>query len=217
MSRKLVAIHRVLAGAEKVLDAQVLLDPFEKEFDLPAAFVKVGNRSRRQHCFVGQKDERLVCSRVFESNASDVFRIVLGSVVALEHHTLIGNHATASVAGIRVDAPGPKRGLGSGDVKGTRLMQPIESLKIQISPIHDIKRPRLEDQHVEHLGVVNLAVVDIDKRWDCAAQIQQGVHLHGRLCRAKQRPRKQTHAQIDGARIQGVDRIGELYPKSSEA
>ena len=33
----------VLAGAEKALDAQVLFDPFEEEFDLPAAAIKLGD------------------------------------------------------------------------------------------------------------------------------------------------------------------------------
>jgi len=35
-----LGLHSVFACAEKVLDAQVLLDPFEKEFDLPAVFVQ---------------------------------------------------------------------------------------------------------------------------------------------------------------------------------
>ena len=30
-------LHRILAGAQKTLDAQVLLDPLEEQFHLPAA------------------------------------------------------------------------------------------------------------------------------------------------------------------------------------
>lgn len=40
---------------------------------------------------------------------------------------------------------------------------------------------------------------------DTAAQVQQSVHLHGRLGGAKRRPVEQTQAQIDGGGIQGVD------------
>ena len=36
-------LHRVLAGAQKRLDAKVLLDLFEEEFDLPALPVQLGN------------------------------------------------------------------------------------------------------------------------------------------------------------------------------
>ena len=49
----------VLAGAQKALDAQVLLDPFEEEFDLPAAFVECGDGGRRQSGVVGEEHQRL--------------------------------------------------------------------------------------------------------------------------------------------------------------
>src|SRR4030042_6902157 len=34
-------LHRILGCAEKCFDSQVLLDPFEKDFYLPSAFVKL--------------------------------------------------------------------------------------------------------------------------------------------------------------------------------
>lgn len=40
-------------GAVKNLDLQVLLDPFEKEFDLPAAAIEVSNLRGRQVQAVG--------------------------------------------------------------------------------------------------------------------------------------------------------------------
>jgi len=42
-----------------VLDAQVLLDPFEKEFDLPAVFVQGCDGGCRRTGVVGQKDQSL--------------------------------------------------------------------------------------------------------------------------------------------------------------
>ena len=36
-------LHGVLAGAQKRLDAQVLLDPFEEQLDLPTLPVELGN------------------------------------------------------------------------------------------------------------------------------------------------------------------------------
>jgi hypothetical protein len=38
----------VLAVAQKLLDAQVLLDPFEEQFQLPATFVQSSNGQGRQ-------------------------------------------------------------------------------------------------------------------------------------------------------------------------
>ena len=57
-----VSHNRVLAGTQKALDAQVLLDPsfdvaqdrIEEQLDLPAALVQRGNGQGRQHRVVGQ-------------------------------------------------------------------------------------------------------------------------------------------------------------------
>ena len=43
----------ILAGAIKRFDAQVLLDPFEEEFHLPASFVKLRNEGSRECEVVG--------------------------------------------------------------------------------------------------------------------------------------------------------------------
>ena len=59
-----------------------------------------------------------------------------------------------------------KLGHGPCDTECAGLMQAIHPLKIQIAPIHDVKGLGLEDQQIEHLGVVGLAVGDIEKRWD---------------------------------------------------
>ena len=52
-------LHGVLAGAEEHLDAQVLLDPFEELFHLPALAVQVGNQLWFEREVVGQKNQTL--------------------------------------------------------------------------------------------------------------------------------------------------------------
>src|ERR1051326_2453900 len=60
------------------------------------------------------------------------------------------------------------------------------------------------------MHVVQPAVGDLNEARDAAAQIEQGVHLHFRLGRTKVRPRKQRQAQIDGGRVESVDRGVEV-------
>ena len=52
-----------LVGAIKRLDAQVLLDPFEKQFDLPALAVQVCNQLGLESEVVGQKSYSLSVHR----------------------------------------------------------------------------------------------------------------------------------------------------------
>jgi len=52
--------HRVLVRAEKRLDAQMLLDPFEEQLDLPTAFVELGDGQSRKLEVVGEEPEAFV-------------------------------------------------------------------------------------------------------------------------------------------------------------
>ena len=43
-----LSLHCVLGSSEEGLDSQILFDPFEKNFYLPATLVKLSNRQGRQ-------------------------------------------------------------------------------------------------------------------------------------------------------------------------
>jgi hypothetical protein len=100
--------------------------------------------------------------------------------------------------------------FGAGDEEGTRPMQHMQAREIDIAAIHDIGGAGLGQHEVESVNVVQLAVRDMDEARDAAAQIEQGVHLYRRLGGAKVRPRKQREAQIDGGRIQSIDRVVQV-------
>ena len=51
--------HGVWAGAVKGFDAQMLLDPFEEEFDLPATAIELGDGPSRHGEVVGQEDQHV--------------------------------------------------------------------------------------------------------------------------------------------------------------
>jgi hypothetical protein len=53
----------------------------------------------------------------------------------------------------------------------------------------------------------------VDETWNVAAQVEQRVHLHGSLGRAKVRPRKYRQAQVDGGRVQGIDGVRQFQPQ----
>jgi hypothetical protein len=47
-------LHRILRNADEALDAQMLLDPFEKQLNLPATAIQLGDRGGREAEVVGQ-------------------------------------------------------------------------------------------------------------------------------------------------------------------
>ena len=81
-------LHRVLTGAKKLLDAQMLLDPLEEQFDLPTVLVKLGNHLGWQRRVVGQKNQRLACG-ILEANPAQMLRVVFGRLDTIECDRLI--------------------------------------------------------------------------------------------------------------------------------
>ena len=203
----------VLAVAQKLLDAQVLLDPLEKQLDLPTTFVQSGNGHGRQACVVGQKDQRLLGDGVFESDTAQVLRVVLGSIVPIQRNGLIADDAAAPVHFGRVNAPGVHIAFGAGHKEGPCLMHLKQANKVQVAPVHDVERSRLQNQNVQHIDLVHLAVADVDEGWNTTSQVQQCVELDGGLGFAKGSPVEQAQAQIDGGGVQGVDRVLEFEPQ----
>ena len=59
--------HGALVCTEKRFDAQMLLDPFEKQLDLPATFVELGDDQSGKLKIVGEEAEALVCLLVVET------------------------------------------------------------------------------------------------------------------------------------------------------
>ena len=206
-------LHCVLARAQKALDAQMLLDPFEEQFHLPAALVQCSNGQGRQRRVVGQKHQRLARLGVFVADAPQMLGIVGGYVKTVEANRLIADHSRASVGLGRVHALGIHPAFGAGHKERSRLMYLEESPEVQVTPIHHVKRSRFDRQDVEHFDIAHFAVADVNEGRDRSTQIQQRVHLHRRLGAAKRCPVEQTQAQVDGGRIQRVDRRIEFQSR----
>ena len=84
-------------------------------------------------------------------------------------------------------------------------MHLVQPRKVQIASVHDVESTRFDGQDIEHIDVSHLAVADVNEAGNAATQIQQRVQLDGRLGGTKRRPIEQAQAQVDGARIQGID------------
>ncbi len=92
-------------------------------------------------------------------------------------------------------------------------MKREESAEVQVTAIHHVKGTGFDGQQVQHVDVAQLAVADVNKGRNRTAQVQQRMHLHCRLGRAKRRPVEQTQTQVDGGRIQRVDRRVQRKPR----
>ena len=203
-------LHRVLAGAQEVLDTQMLLDPFEEQLDLPAALVERADGRGWQRHVVGQEDQGLARLGVLEANAPQRVRILSDGRVAVQHHALVADHPAGTIGWRRGQASGVHGGLSSCDKERAGLMQGLKALEIQVAAIHHVEGSSLEAKQVQHLDIVQLAIADVDEGGDRAPQIQQCVQLDGGFGGAEVRPVEQAQAEVDGARVQRVDGVVQV-------
>ena len=198
-------LDRVLVGAIKRLDAQVLLDPFEKQFDLPTLAVQVRDQRGFEGEVVGQKSYSLA-RLVLDDHTSQRGGIVLAGIKDSQHTCLIAHDVRAgSVHGVGVTPLELGIGFGTGDEEGVGLMNDKESLEIQVPAIEQVVRARLDVQQVQGVDLVSLAVADVNECGDGAAQVQKGVQFDSRLVRSKRCPRINRQAQVYRRGIEGVD------------
>ena len=184
-------LDRILAGPEKRLDSQMLLDPFEKQLYLPATFVQLGDRQGRQDKVVGQKDQPLVGFGIEVGDTPQGIWIGLGGQGAIQHDSLIAVQAAALVG-----RPGGTSGIievafGADNEKRGVQSKAIETCEIDVASVENIEGAGLERQFVECFDVVGCSGSNLDKARDVAAQIQQGVHLYRGLGCAEARPGEQ--------------------------
>ena len=97
--------HGVGTGAVKGFDAQLLLDPFEEPFDLPATVIQLRDGQRGHGEVVGQKDQRLAGFALAIADAPQWRGIIFLGLRARRDHGLVEAQAGGFVhrAGVAPD------------------------------------------------------------------------------------------------------------------
>jgi len=197
--------HRVGRGAVKGFYAQMLLDPFEEEFDLPAAPIELGDGHRWHAEVIGQKDEGFAGFGIAIADATQRDGVIVLGVKAGEHHGLVETQAGGFVHGAGVTAGAAKVLFGTGDEESTTLVDAIPAGEVEIAAIHDVERAGVPDQLVEDIDVMHTASGDNDDGGKVALEGQQGVEFDGGFVLSKRGPRKERETEVNGG---GVQRIG---------
>ena len=92
-----------------------------------------------------------------------MFGVMLLTVETIQRNGLVANDALGSIRRGRVDAPSVHVPLGAGDKVAFGLMQPKQSLEIEVATVHDIEGARLWNENIEHVDVVEFPVADVNE------------------------------------------------------
>lgn len=86
-------------------------------------------------------------------------------------------------------------------------------MKINVSLIHDIIRPRLYRHHIQQVDIMNITFCYVDEHRNGSSEIQQGMHLYCTLLMMEFYPGIQTKTQVNGGTVKCVDHIIKINPE----
>jgi len=151
-----LCFHGVLGGAVEAFDTQVLLDPFEEEFYLPAALVQLGYGNGLQHEIVGEKDQPFAGRGIDKLDSPKAVRILGLRLGPCEYDGLIAAQTGVGVDGTLRPAAALEVLLGARDEESHVLLKNVEAGEIDVASVHDIEGARLQRKMIESVHVVHL-------------------------------------------------------------
>jgi len=123
-----LGFDRIVTGAMKGFDAQVLLDPAEEQFDLPALSVELGDGQSRRFEVIGQEPKEAVVLGVVEFDAPHFAGIILAGGGTGRVHGLVANPAGGENHRMRIEPRPTQPFLGPDDEESTGLGDTIQQL-----------------------------------------------------------------------------------------
>ena len=127
--------------------------------------------------------------------------------MSLEDDNLIALDAGGFVDGIGVEPCSAEVSFCPSDKECRRSVDLVEAGKIQIAAIHNIDGPKLDDQPVEDIDIVNFSSGDYYHRRNVPMQIQKGMEFDCPLALPELGPGEKGQTEVDGRRIQRINRL----------
>ena len=196
--------HGVGTRAVKGFDAQMLLEPFEEQFDLPAAVIQLRDGQRGRSEVVGQKDQPRAGFEIAIADAPQRRGIIFLGLHACGDDGLVQAQSGGFVHRAGVAPDESEVFLGACDEEGGTLMQAMQAGEVQIPAIHDVERTGLPSELVEEVHVVNTAWRDNNDGGKVAVEREQRVEFDGGLVLTELGPREQRETEVNGGGVQCI-------------
>ena len=195
-----------------MLDHQVLLEPFEEQFDLPALLVNGSNGQRGQVQPIAQEHQIELRFLVEQFDPSQCSRVGFLGIVGQQLDRLIAAYTRAVVEGSAVHGRELQIVFSPYNEAALALNQSMQTGKVHIAPVQHHYGAWGQPQTVERFDVVNFSCGDGEHHRNGPTQVDHGVRLDRCFGRAKVGPWEQLETQIDCGR---VHRIQGLFQAQS--
>ena len=203
--------YRIVGLSPERLDLEVLLDPFEKQLDLPPVFIKEGDVLGCKIEVVRVVSERTMQVRSIVDDASDFARILLLVLLLRKDNGLVTQDIVISVKNIFASNDFIFRTLLlTDDKESSKYSNPVKSGKVKVASVKDIACKRLVCEPVHGIDIMHVGIGDSVEHRNLRDDIHLSVDLDARLCASELRPAKERHAEVDSCGIHGIESAVQL-------
>lgn len=202
--------HGVLGCAEECFDAQVLFDPFEEQFDLPAAFVNGWDSLCWQIEVIRQEDQALSRLGIKEADTSELFWIVSLTFVSAQPNGLIAAQAAGLVDWTRLAQAEPHIAFCSYDKVGVRAVDSKEPSKVEVSAVEDIDASSFKENPIHEVNVMNRSLCNLHENRDRTSQVNLSVEFNRGFSPTKMSPWKHRQTKINRGGIDGINHLVDV-------
>jgi len=205
---------RVFGGSVERFDSQVLFEPAEEEFHLPAAAIEVGYRNGRDCEVVGQEDKEFVCFGIDKLDEAQLVWIVPACVEVDEHDSLVAAKSNVAIHGSGVESPISSVAFAPGDEESGMGGDIVQTSEVEIAPVEDVERAGLDGKQVQCVHVVDLSRCDVHPAGNVPPQVEQRMRLDRTDVFSESSPWKERQAETDGGGVEGIGRLRQIHPKA---
>ena len=205
---------RMFGGTVEGFDSQMLLEPAEEEFYLPAAVIQFGYGDCRYGEIVGKKGKSLSRLRIDELDQAQFVRIVPMCVEIDKDDGLIATKSGFAIHGSGVEPPKAGIALCSGDKKSGLTGDAVQTFEVEIAPVENVERAGLDGKQVQSIHVVNLSRRYVHPAGDVPPQIEQRMGLDCSSVLSESCPREERQTETDGCGVERISRLRQIYSEA---
>ena len=203
--------HGIVTLSPERLDSEVLLNPFEKQLDLPPVFIKESD-------VPGGKIEvvRVVCERSMQvrsivDDTPDFAWKLLLVLLLRKDNGLVTQNVVRSVKDVfAVNDLIVRPFLLTNDEEGSGYGNLIKSGEVKVASVKDIACQRLICEPVHSIDIMHVGIGDSVEHGDLRDDVHLGVNLDTRLRASELRPAKERHAEVDCRGVHGIESAVQL-------
>lgn len=196
----------ILRFSPKGFDTEMLLNPFEKQFNLPSVAIKKGNVFCFEVEVVGVVGEGSFKVRGIEYDTSELNRIIFSVSLACESDCLVSKDIVISfkhVFTVRDFIIRTK--LLPDDEESSSLLNGVESGEVKVASIKHIASIPFVDKPVHGLGIMDICMADSVEDRYFSGNINLCMNLDSGLCTSELCPSKDRHTQVDSGGVNGIE------------